>query len=31
MNSDDWAVVADRCVLALCVVAIVLFACGVIR
>lgn len=31
VSSDDWAVVADRIVLAVCLVAVLLFACGVIR
>ena len=31
MTSDDWAVIGDRVVLILCVVAIVLYACGGIR
>lgn len=31
MTSDDWAVIGDRVVLVVCVVAIVLFSCGVIR
>ncbi len=31
MNSDDWNVLADRCVLLVCAVAIVLFASGAIR
>lgn len=31
MTPDDWAVIGDRVVLILCVVAIVLYACGVIR
>lgn len=31
MNSDDWDILGDRAVLILCVVAIVLYACGVLR
>lgn len=31
MTPDDWAVIGDRFVLVVCVVAIVLFSCGVIR
>lgn len=31
MNSDDWNVLADRCVLLLCAVVVVLYATGVIR
>lgn len=31
MNSDDWDILGDRIVLILCVVAIVLYACGVLR
>ncbi len=31
MNGLDWAVIGDRVVLLICCVAIVLYACGVIR
>jgi hypothetical protein len=31
MTSYDWAIIADRIVLLVCLVAVVLFACGVIR
>lgn len=31
MNSDDWQVLGDKAVVVVCVVAMVLFACGVIR
>lgn len=31
MTSEDWAILADRAVLAVCLVAVVLFACGVIQ
>lgn len=31
MNSDDWATLADRFVLIVCLVAIILYACGVIQ
>lgn len=31
MNSDDWAVIGDKAAVLLCVVVMVLIACGVIR
>ncbi len=31
MNPDDWNLIADRCVLLVCAIAIVLYATGVIR
>lgn len=31
MTALDWELLAERIVLAVCLVAIVLFACGVIR
>lgn len=31
MTSNDWAVLADKLVVAVCLVTVVLFACGVIR
>lgn len=31
MTRDDWSVLGDRLVLVVCLIAIVLFACGVIR
>lgn len=31
MTRDDWSVLGDRLVLVVCLVAVVLFACGVIQ
>ncbi len=31
MTSDDWTLLGERLILAVCLVAVVLFACGVIR
>ena len=31
MTADDWTLLAERLILAVCVIAAGLFACGVIR